>query len=174
MDRFPELQILISEKKRESSFINKEEALERGLLFLCLYLGSMIVRGRPMVISSGARAGMQGSRATLSPEIFGLHASCTIRGGDFSTPQRFRRNDGRGAANTVISSRVACRYGADGKRSHDTLNREISRRNAARTIRGGDFSTPLRSATVEMTEGASGFSVIRGVRFLHSAPLRSK
>ena len=32
----------------------------------------------------------------------------------------------------------------DGKCSHDTLSREISHRNAARTIRGGDFSTPLR------------------------------
>ena len=32
----------------------------------------------------------------------------------------------------------------DGNRSHDTLSREISHRNAARTIRGGDFSTPLR------------------------------
>ena len=47
-------------------------------------------------------------------------------------------------ANTVISSGAAYRYGADGKRSHDTLSREISRCNAARTIRGGDFSTPLR------------------------------
>jgi len=44
----------------------------------------------------------------------------------------------------VISSVAACRYGADGNRSDDTLSREISRRNAARTIRGGDFSTPLR------------------------------
>ena len=32
----------------------------------------------------------------------------------------------------------------DGKRFDDTLSREISHRNAARTIRGGDFSTPLR------------------------------
>ena len=32
----------------------------------------------------------------------------------------------------------------DGKRSYDALGREISRRNATRTIRGGDFSTPLR------------------------------
>ena len=68
----------------------------------------------------------------------------------------------------------------DRNRSHDALSREISRRNAARTIRGGDFSTPLRfgrndggrgplfchlgreisplrSATVEMTEGAGRF-----------------
>ena len=47
-------------------------------------------------------------------------------------------------ANTVISSGAACRYGADGKRAHDTLSREIFHRNVARTIRGGDFSTPLR------------------------------
>ena len=35
-------------------------------------------------------------------------------------------------------------WGADGNRAHDALSREISQRNAARTIRGGDFSTPLR------------------------------
>ena len=34
--------------------------------------------------------------------------------------------------------------GADGKRFDDALSREISRRNATRTIRGGDFSTPQR------------------------------
>ncbi len=34
--------------------------------------------------------------------------------------------------------------GADENRSDDTLSREISRLNAARAIRGGDFSTPLR------------------------------
>ena len=42
-------------------------------------------------------------------------------------------------ANTVISSGDACRYGADGKRFNDTLSREISRRNDARTIRGRRF-----------------------------------
>ena len=48
-------------------------------------------------------------------------------------------------ANIVISSGDACRYGADGKRIDDTLSPEISQRNAVpRTIRGGDFSTPLR------------------------------
>ena len=47
-------------------------------------------------------------------------------------------------ANIVISSGDACRYGADGKRFDDTLSPEISQHNAARTIRGGDFSTPLR------------------------------
>ena len=35
-------------------------------------------------------------------------------------------------------------WGVDGNRSHDTLSREISRRNAAHTSRGGDCSTPLR------------------------------
>ena len=34
--------------------------------------------------------------------------------------------------------------GADRNRSDDTLSREISRLNAARTIRGGDFSTLWR------------------------------
>ena len=32
-------------------------------------------QGLPLVISSGAQAGIQGSMGTLSPEIFGLHAS---------------------------------------------------------------------------------------------------
>ena len=90
-------------------------------------------------------------------------------------------------AATVISSGAACWYGADGKRIDDTLSREISHRNAARTIRGGDFSTPLRfgrndedgagrlfchlgreisplrSATVEMTGGGGpAFFIICG------------
>ncbi len=47
-------------------------------------------------------------------------------------------------AATVISSGAACRYGADGKCFDDTLSREISHRNAARTIGGGDFSTLWR------------------------------
>ena len=34
----------------------------------------------------------------------------------------------------VISSGAACRYGADGNRSHDTLSREISLLNASWTI----------------------------------------
>jgi hypothetical protein len=44
------------------------------------------------------------------------------------------------------SSRAGLRVGmgADGNRSDDTLSREISCLNAARAIRGGDFSTPLR------------------------------
>ena len=40
-------------------------------------------QGLPLVIWSGAWAGMQGSRGTLSREIFGLHASCTIGGSRF-------------------------------------------------------------------------------------------
>ena len=49
-------------------------------------------------------------------------------------------------AATVISSGAACRYGADGNRSDDTLSLKISRPNAARTIRGRRFlhSSPLR------------------------------
>ncbi len=51
----------------------------------------------------------------------------------------------RGKAATVISSGAACRYGRQtGKCFDDALSREISHRNATRTIRGGDFSTPLR------------------------------
>ncbi len=56
----------------------------------------------------------------------------------------------------VISSGAACRYGADGNRSHDTLSREISHRNAARTISGGEIS-PLRFAFVEMTGMGAAF-----------------
>ena len=53
-----------------------------------------------IVISSGdaCRYGADGKRFddTLSREIFQRNAARTIRG-DFSTPQRFRRNDERGA-----------------------------------------------------------------------------
>ena len=100
-----------------------------------------------IVISSGdaCRYGADGKRFddTLSREISQRNAARTIRGRDFSTPLRFGRNDGGALANTVISSGDACRHGADGKRFDETLSREISQRNAARTIRG-DFSTPLR------------------------------
>ena len=46
----------------------------------------------------------------------------------------------------LLSSRAELHVamGADGKRFDDTLSREISHRNAARTIRGGDFSTLWR------------------------------
>ena len=68
-------------------------------------------------------------------------------------------------AATVISSGAACRYGAEGKRFDDTLSREISHRNAARTIRGGDFSTPLRYGR---NDGG------RGRLFYNLRPLKGK
>ena len=49
----------------------------------------------------------------------------------------------------------------DGKRFDDTLSREISRRNAARTIRGGDFSTPLRFGRND-GRGRADFFIICG------------
>ena len=52
-------------------------------------------------------------------------------------------------------------WGADGNRSHDALSREISYRNAARTIRGGEIS-PLRFASVEMTGMGPAFFIICG------------
>ena len=56
-------------------------------------------------------------------------------------------------ASIVISSGGGCTgMGVDANRSDDTLSLKISCRNAARTIRGGEIS-PLRSASVEMTEG---------------------
>ena len=67
----------------------------------------------------------------------------------------------RGEAATVISSGAACWYVTDGKRSHDTLSREISHRNVVRTIRGGDFFTPQR---FRRNDGG------RGLAFLKSAP----
>ncbi|WP_296982134.1 hypothetical protein, partial [uncultured Dialister sp.] len=67
----------------------------------------------------------------------------------------------RGEAATVISSGAACRYGVDGKCFDDTLSREISHRNAARTMRSE--ISPLRFASVEMTGGArAGFFIICG------------
>ena len=68
----------------------------------------------------------------------------------------------RGAlATIVISSGAACRYGAGGNRSDDTLSREISRRNAACTIRGEDFSTPLRFRQNDESALAVFYSVPR-------------
>ena len=115
-----------------------------------------------IVISSGdaCRYGADGKRShdTLSREISRVMLPVPSEKGDFSTPLRFGRNDGRGAANIVISSGDACRYGEDGKRFDDTLSREISCRNAARTIRERRF---LHSApTVEMTGGALANIVI--------------
>ena len=91
--------------------------------------------------------GADGNRAhdALSREISQRNAARTIRGGDFSTPLRFGRNDERGARQHRHLERSCMPlWGADGNRAHDALSREISQRNAARTIRGGDFSTPLR------------------------------
>ena len=59
----------------------------------------------------------------------------------------------------------------DGNRSDDTLSREISHSNAARTIRGGDFSTPLRfgrnddrgSASTVISSGGFMRRLSRGV-----------
>ena len=45
----------------------------------------------------------------------------------------FRFHDSQGPP-LVIWSGAACRYGADGNRSHDTLSREISLLNASWTI----------------------------------------
>ena len=69
-------------------------------------------------------------------------------------------------AATVISSGAACRYGAEGKRFNDTLSLKISGRNAARTIRGGDFSTLWRlciespqSGEISPSDGTGGITV---------------
>ncbi len=80
-------------------------------------------------------------------------AFLSLEEGDFFTPQRFDRNDDRGSASIVISSGAACRYGADGKRSHDTLSREISR--VMLPVPSEREISPLRNAFVEMTEGVS-------------------
>ena len=102
-----------------------------------------------IVISSGdaCRYGADGKRFddTLSREISQRNAARTIRGGDFSTPLRFGRNDERGARQYRHLERGdAPVWVLEGNRFDETLSREISQRNAARTIRGRDFSTPLR------------------------------
>ena len=101
-------------------------------------------KGLPLVISSGKRAGMRGSRGTLSRRFSASMLHVLWEKGDFSTPLRFGRNDDRGAPTPSSRAGLRAAMGADGKRFDDTLSREISRRNAARTIRGGDFSAPLR------------------------------
>ena len=68
-----------------------------------------------------------------------------MRGGDFSTPLRFGRNDERVACcHRHLERGCMPLWETDRNRSHDTLSREISCRNAARTMRGGDFSTLWR------------------------------
>ena len=100
------------------------------------------------VISSevACRYGAEGKRIddTLSREISHCNAARTIRRGDFSTPLRFGRNDGGRSPPPSSRAEPHAGMGTGGNRSDDTLSREISRRNAACTIRGGDFSTPLR------------------------------
>ena len=90
--------------------------------------------------------GADGNRAhdALSREISQRNAARTIRGGDFSTPLRFGRNDERGARqHRHLERGDASVWVLEGNRFDETLSREISQCNAARTIRG-DFSTPLR------------------------------
>ena len=72
-------------------------------------------------------------------------------------------------ANIVILSGDACRYGADGKCFDDTLSPEISQHNAARTIRGGDFSTPQRFCRND--EGRAPFSLKSAPEGRHHHPL---
>ena len=92
----------------------------------------------------------QGGDANRSDDTLSLKISCrnaarTMRGGDFSTPLRFGRNDERGVRcyRHLERSRMPL-WETDRNRSHDALSREISHRNAARTMRGGDFSTLWR------------------------------
>ena len=90
--------------------------------------------------------GADGNRIdeTQSREISQPNASCTMVERDFSTPLRFDRNDERGARQYRHLERGdAPVWVLEGNRFDETLSREISQRNAARTIRG-DFSTPLR------------------------------
>ena len=59
-------------------------------------------QGLPLVIWSGKRAGMQGSRGTLSRRFSASMLHVPWGEGDFSTPLRFRRNDGNGGSVFVI------------------------------------------------------------------------
>ena len=61
-------------------------------------------------------------------------------------PQPFFMTYSDGKLPAPVSSRAEERTGMVVKTlgSNDTPSREISHRNATRTIRGGDFSTPLR------------------------------
>ena len=65
--------------------------------------------------------------------------------GDFSTPLRFGRNDGRGARqHRHLERRYVPVWETDGNRSDDTLSREISRVILPVPSEGGDFSTLWR------------------------------
>ena len=61
-------------------------------------------QGLPLVISSGARAGMQGSMGTLSRRFSASMLHVPLEKGDFSTPLRFGRNDGDGRQRFCHSS----------------------------------------------------------------------
>ncbi len=100
-----------------------------------------------IVISSGdaCRYGSDGKRFddTLSPEISQSNAARTIRG-RFLHSASLCRNDDRGARQYRHLERGdAPVWVLEGNRFDETLSREISQRNAARTMRG-DFSTPQR------------------------------
>ena len=101
-----------------------------------------------VILSGGTcRYGADGKRShdTLSREISRVMLPVPSEEGDFSTTLRFGRNDGRGARqHRHLERRYVPVWETDGNRSHDTLSREISHSNAARTIRGGDFSTLWR------------------------------
>ena len=112
-------------------------------------------------------------------------------------PERFPTRRSR---HRHLERRYVPLWEADRNRSHDALSREISYRNAACTMRGGDFSTLWRLCIESPSQPKlasslhnkrlsywrltgfgrndgrawAGFSVIWGGRFLHSASLRSK
>ena len=94
----------------------------------------------------------------LPPERKRAQPFYTTRGG--AAP--FFLHDDRGArCHRHLERRYVPLWETDRNRSHDALSREISHRNAARTIRGGDFSTPLRFGR---NDGG------RGPAFFKSAP----
>ena len=101
-----------------------------------------------IVISSGAvcRYGADGKRFddTLSREISRVMLPVPPEGEISPLRSASVEMTGGMPANIVISSGAACRYGADGKRSHDTLSREISRVMLPVPSEEGDFSTLWR------------------------------
>ena len=127
-----------------------------------------------IVISSGdaCRYGADGNRfdETLSREISQCNAARTIRGGDFSTPLRFGRNDERGARqHRHLERGDASVWVLGGNRFDETLSREISQCNAARTIRGGERF--LHSATLcRNDERACPFSLKSAPEGRHHHP----
>ena len=77
----------------------------------------------------------------------------------------FYKHDDRGARqHRHLERGFMSVWEIDKNRSHDALSREISQRNAARaarTIRGGDFSTPLRFGRND-GRGRADFFIICG------------